>query len=421
MLSVRHFYLPQIHIKDQRIVVTQGLRAQRKPRAIRELYYITHVKNLDSILSNGIFCHKLVLEKGINYTPIYTEGIVLRRKLIKVPDGRGLWDFANLYFQARNPMMYKVVLDKSLADIAVIGVSIDILERSDILLTTGNAAHSQSEIVPASQKTKILPLIAKEIDRVYWNDMDGSKRKMMAECLVPDIVPPEHIKSVYFADYRTMYKVRGALGNPSRVSFMYEPTTFFQPVRVYKIAPYLFVMEGDMFFSRAQTLTVSVNTVGIMGKGVASRAKYQFPDVYVIYQDMCRAGQLKMGKPALYKREKSFDFELADEPESLKNANSETWFLPFPTKKHWRQDADIHGIERGLQWILENYQKEGIKSLALPALGCGLGRLDWKQVGPLLCGHLSLMKVPVYIYLPAEKEVPRDQLSSEFLLSGARF
>ena len=401
--------------------MTQSLRAQRKPRAIRELYYITHVDNLGSILNNGIFCHKLVLEKGINYTPIYNENIVSRRKSIMVPDGRSLWDFANLYFQARNPMMYKVVLDKPLADIVVVGVSKDILERSDVLLTTGNAAHSQSEILPASQKTKILPLVAKEIDRVYWNDMDGSKRKIMAECLVPDVVPPECIKSLYFADFRTMYKVRSALGNPSRVSFMYMPTTFFQPARVYKIAANLSVMEGDMFFSRAQTLTVSVNVVGIMGKGVASRAKYQFPDVYVAYQDMCRSRQLMMGKPALYKREKSFDYELADEPESLENANSETWFLLFSTKKHWRQDADIHGIEQGLQWILENYQKEGIKSLALPALGCGLGHLDWKQVGPLLCSHLSLLKVPVYIYLPAEKEVPRDQLTPEFLLSLSRF
>jgi hypothetical protein len=396
--------------------VAENPRAHRRPRAIRELYYITHVENLPSILNNGIFSHKLILEKGIKYTPIYNEEIVSRRKAITVPDGRSLWDFANLYFQARNPMMYKVVCDKPPNNIAVIGVGKSILERPDVLLTTGNAAHSQTEFPPVSQKAKVLPLIAKEIDRVYWNDADGSKRKIMAECLVPDIIPPEYIKTVYFADYRTMYKVRGALGKPLHASFMYEPYTFFQPARVYKITPNLFVREGDMFFSRAQTLTVSVNTVGIMGKGVASRAKYQFPDVYVHYQDLCRARQLKMGKPALYKREKSFDFELADEPESLENANNETWFLLFPTKKHWREDADIKGIEQGLQWILENYQKEGIKTLALPALGCGLGNLEWKEVGPLLCSYLSALKIPAYIYLPAEKEVSNDLLSPEFLL-----
>lgn len=390
-----------------------------RSRTIRELYYITHVDNIPSILKKGIFCHGLIHDQGVKYTPIYNKEIVSRRKSIKVPDGRSLWNFANLYFRARNPMMYKVICDKPPSDIAVIGVGKNILDRSDILLTTGNAAHSQSEVLPVSQKAKILPIIAKEIDREYWNEADGSKRKIMAECLVPDVVPPEYIKSVYFADYRTMYKVRGALKNSSHISFIYEPTMFFQPTRVYKITSSLFIMEGDMFFSRAQTLTVSVNTVGIMGKGVASRAKYQFPDVYVHYQDLCRRRQLRMGKPVLYKREKSFDFELADEPASLENANSETWFLLFPTKTHWREMADVKGIEQGLQWILENYQKEGIKSLALPALGCGLGRLEWKEVGPLLCRYLSALKVQVCLYLPAEREVPHDLLSPEFLLKGS--
>jgi hypothetical protein len=317
-------------------------------------------------------------------------------------------------------MLYRVICDKSPSDIAVIGVDKGILDRSDILLTTGNAAHSQSEILPASRKAEVIPHIAREIKRYYWNESDGSKRKIMAECLVPDLIPPEHVKSIYFADFRTMYKVKAALGSPSGISFMYEPGLFFQPARTYQITPLLSVLEGDMFFSRVQTLTISVNTVGIMGKGVASRAKYQFPDVYVRYQDLCRSRQLSMGKPVLYKRETSFDLELADEPSSLENANLETWFLLFPTKKHWRDIADIRGIEKGLQWINENYKKEGIKTLALPALGCGLGRLEWREVGPLLCHYLSMLDIRVYIFLPAEMAVPEDLLSRDFLLDPRR-
>jgi len=175
-----------------------------------------------------------------------------------------------------------------------------------------------------------------------------------------------------------------------------------------------------MFFSRMQTLTVSVNVVGIMGKGVASRAKYQFPDVYVEYQDACRRGQLKMGKPYLYKRESSADYELADEPATLSKANAETWFLLFATKRHWREPADIQGIERGLQWLLENYKQQGIKELALPALGCGLGQLNWKDVGPLLCKYLSALDISVAIYLPVEREIPEEQLAKEFLLPHHR-
>jgi hypothetical protein len=127
-----------------------------------------------------------------------------------------------------------------------------------------------------------------------------------------------------------------------------------------------------------------------------------------------------MGKPYVYKRESSFDYELADEPSTLTNANSETLFLLFATKQHWRYPADIVGIEQGLQWLRDNYKKEGITSLAIPALGCGLGRLKWSDVGPLMCEYLSTLDIPVWIYLPAEKEIAPEFLSREFLLSPGK-
>jgi O-acetyl-ADP-ribose deacetylase (regulator of RNase III) len=400
--------IPEVEMKS---------RTNKRTRAvIRELYYITHIKNIPSILGKGILCHNRIDELGVKYERIYNEDIVSRRKWITVPDGRSLWSFANLYFQARNPMLYNVICNKSPSEIAVIGVDKNILDRADIFIATGNAAHSQSEILPASQKAKIIPTIMKEIDKDYWTEADGSKRKIMAECLVPELVPAEYVRSIYFGDYKTKFTVQKSFGSPSHISFMYVPQMFFQPIRSKQITSFLSILEGDMFFSRVQTLTVSVNTVGIMGKGVASRAKYQFSDVYVHYQDLCRSHQLKMGKPVLYKRETSFDLELADEPSTLKNANAETWFLLFPTKRHWRDDADIHGIENGLRWLIENYKKEGIKSLALPALGCGLGRLEWEKVGPLLCRYLSALDIPVCIYLPAEKYTPEELLTPDFLL-----
>ena len=384
---------------------------------IRELFYITHVKNIKSILEKGILCHNRVEELGIQSEKIYNKAVVARREAITVPsDGRSLWSFANLYFQARNPMLFTVIRNKPINEIAVVGVDKNILNRDDIFLSTGNAANSQTEIVPASQKGKILPVIMKQVDRVYWNEVDGSKRKIMAECLVPEFVPPQYIRSVYFGDYKAKYEVQESLGNPTNVSFMYVPGMFFQPTRSREITPLLSIVDGDMFFSRAQTLTVSVNIVGIMGKGVASRAKYQFPDVYVRYQDLCRKDQLRMGKPVLYKREASFDHEMADEPSTLTNANSETWFLLFPTKKHWSDKSNVNDIEAGLKWIVQNYQKEGIKSLALPALGCGLGGLEWADVGPILVQYLSTIDIPVCIYLPAEKQIPDKLISPEFLL-----
>jgi hypothetical protein len=101
----------------------------------------------------------------------------------------------------------------------------------------------------------------------------------------------------------------------------------------------------------------------------------------------------------------------------LQNTVTETWFLLFPTKDNWRNRADINGIEKGLRWVTDNCSAEGIKSLAVPALGCGLGWLDWSSVGPLLCNYLARLDIQTWIYLPAEKRIPDDQLNAGFLLA----
>ena len=384
---------------------------------LRGIYYITHIDNLPSILDKGILCHKCIEEEKIRFTPIYDSEIVERRKNITTPDNRSLWDFVNLYFQPRNAMLYRVVFfsGKDIDDIAVIGLRSSVLAGSHIFITTGNAASLYSNILSGSEAKKNISSIRKQTDKEWWAHEDGSKRELMAECLVPDRVSSQYIQEIYVATRNALVKVAKSLGR-SRIPVIPEPFIFFSASRKIDLTRNLSLVEGDMFFSRKQTLTISVNTVGIMGKGLASRSKYQFPDVYVTYQDLCKNEVLRMGKPYLYKRETSLDYILADEPERLSNANLGTWFLLFPTKRHWKQMADIKGIEEGLKWIVANYKKEGITSLSIPALGCGLGWLDWGIVGPLLCNYLQNLDIPVNLYLPVEKKIPDDQLSKDFLL-----
>ena len=384
---------------------------------LRGLYYITHIDNLSSILDKGILCHKRLEEEKIQFTPIYDAEIVETRKNISTPDNRNLWDFTNLYFQPRNAMLYRVVFfsGKNIEDIIIIGVKSSVLARSDVFITTGNAASSSSNVLSASEAKKDINNIRKQTDKEWWASEDGSKRELMAECLVPDKISPDHIEEIYVSSHNVLNKVKTVTGDLN-IPVIPEPSLFFRPSRKIKIAENLSLVEGDMFFSRMQTLTISVNTVSVMGKGLASRTKYQFPDVYVAYQDLCRNKILKMGKPHLYKREISLDYLLADEPEKLSNANLGTWFLLFPTKYNWREPADIKGIEGGLKWLVNNYKKEGIKTLSMPALGCGLGWLDWGMVGPLLCNYLQELDIQVNLYLPVEKKIPDDQLSNDFLL-----
>lgn len=384
---------------------------------LRGIYYITHIDNLRSILDKGILCHKRIEEEKIQFTPIYDAEIVERRKNTKTPNNKTLWDFVNLYFQPRNAMLYRVAFfsGKNIDDIIIIGVKSGILPRSDILVTTGNAASPYSNILYPSEVKNSIKNIREQVDKEWWASEDGSKRELMAECLVPNKVSPDNIEEIYVATSNGLKKVKKLLGE-HRIPVIPEPSIFFLPSRKISLTENLSLVEGDMFFSRMQTLTISVNTVGIMGKGLASRAKYQFPDVYVAYQDFCRNKALKMGRPYLYKRETSLDYILADESKILPNANLETWFFLFPTKRHWKEEANIKGIEDGLKWLINNYKKEGIKSLAMPALGCGLGWLDWGIVGPLLCNYLQELDIPVNLYLPVEKKIPDDQLLKDFLL-----
>lgn len=391
---------------------------KKKPE-IKSLYYITHINNLPSILQHGILSHRLVQERGIPYTQIYDAEIVSNRQAKTAPDGKSLWDFANVYFQPRNPMLYRVLHEKDPAELVVIGVLPRVLSNPSAFIALGNAASGATEILPSAEGLKRISEIWDTINAEWWNAVDGSKRKIMAECLVPDSIAPEEILTIFVASHDVAEKVRNL--HPLRlVTIVPEPAMFFRPAKRSRVTDHIVLVDGDMFFSTLQTLTVSVNVVGIMGKGLASRTKYQFPDVYVVYQDACRSRKLQMGKPYLYKREAFVDQELADEPGTLPGINANKWFLLFATKKHWRDASDLQAIRDGLRWVRDNFAVEGIKSLAMPALGCGLGRLDWKDVGPVMCQELAGLGIPVAIYLPRERQIPEEHLSPQYLLSPVK-
>lgn len=384
--------------------------------SVTQLYYITHRDNVPSILEKGILCHDAIVGQGVGYTQIYDEGIVNLRKSRLCPDGKSLWSFANLYFRAENPMLYRVTCHNAVENIVVLGIRGDVLDREGVFISYGNAASQNSRIEPVTDSA--LSIITRQIQTIWWEAVDG-KRKSMAECLVPERVPPEYIQSVYTPSYEAGEKIRAMTGGSS-LSIIPQADKFFLPGKTIELTPTLHVLDGDMFFSRMQTLTISVNCVGIMGKGLASRAKYLFPDVFVYYNDLCRKRKMRLGKPSLYKREDSLVDRLADGPGGLPDENGGTWFILFPTKDHWRDNAHLPSIEEGLRWIVDNYHEARMKSLGLPALGAGLGGLDWKQVGPLICGYMSKLDIPVRVYLPAEKKISDEYLSKEFLLQKPR-
>jgi O-acetyl-ADP-ribose deacetylase (regulator of RNase III) len=157
---------------------------------------------------------------------------------------------------------------------------------------------------------------------------------------------------------------------------------------------------GDLFESRAQTLVNTVNCIGIMGKGVALDFKKRFPANFADYAVRCDRKQVRPGEPYLF----------ADPSGRL--------IVNFPTKNHWRSPARIDDIKAGLDVLAARWQEWGVKSLALPPLGCGNGGLEWSEVGPLIYRKLHVLPIDVEVYAPFG--TAKGQLTEEFLAAPSQ-
>ncbi len=148
---------------------------------------------------------------------------------------------------------------------------------------------------------------------------------------------------------------------------------------------------GDLFTSPASMLVNTVNTVGVMGKGLAKEFKAYFPEMFDEYQKLCEDGRLTIGRLYLYR--------------SLHKS-----VLNFPTKRHWRQKSRIEDIEAGLRTFASHYTTYGITDIAFPQLGCGNGELDWEtQVQPLMEQYLSALPIEIYIHIYDVSSVPEHR------------
>lgn len=166
----------------------------------------------------------------------------------------------------------------------------------------------------------------------------------------------------------------------------------------------IYFVRGDLFESPAQTLVNTVNTVGVMGKGIALRFKKIYPDMFEEYRGLCESGELQIGRLHVWRTQHKI-------------------ILNFPTKTTWRQPSHPDYIRRGLQAFRENYHHLGIHSVAFPPLGCGNGELDFAgTVRPIMEEALRDLPITVFIYAPLPRTAPaehRTQGEIEEWLRGA--
>lgn len=139
--------------------------------------------------------------------------------------------------------------------------------------------------------------------------------------------------------------------------------------------------KSDIFQANVEAIVNPVNCVGVMGAGLALAFKQRFPENFKQYQQACKTQVLKIGKCFVCK-------------------DGSQYIINFPTKNHWKQPSQYKFIEKGLVDLIQIVQEKGIKSIAIPALGAGLGGLDWVIVKNMIETAFKDSDVEVVVYNP---------------------
>jgi len=144
--------------------------------------------------------------------------------------------------------------------------------------------------------------------------------------------------------------------------------------------------QGNLLKADAEALVNTVNTVGYMGKGIALQFKQAFPANFEAYRRACEQGEVKVGEMFI------------SATGTLYNPH---YIINFPTKEHWRGKSKLSYIEQGLAALIGEVKQRGIRSVAVPPLGCGLGGLEWVVVRPLIEeAFAAVPEVRVLLFTP---------------------
>lgn len=146
---------------------------------------------------------------------------------------------------------------------------------------------------------------------------------------------------------------------------------------------------GNLLDAEVDAIVNTVNTVGVMGKGIALMFKERFPENFKVYASSCKRGEVETGRMFV-----TASTEL----------NGPRWIINFPTKRHWRNKTEMEWVKQGLIDLRRVIKEKDIHSIAIPPLGCGNGGLDWNQVRVLIENMLGDMTdVEVLVYEPTKK------------------
>jgi hypothetical protein len=191
------------------------------------LRYITRVANVRSIETRGILCHQAA--SRLDHVTIAAAEIQERRRRKTVPQGMPLHRYANLYLNARNKMMYRVVSEQNVRNVCVVDVAPDVMDLEGAVVSDQNAASGYARFAPLPAGLALID--AAQVFAESWHDPDDQVAEwrlgsvMCAEVLIPEIVEPRYLRGVFVADEPTRARVVGeGVGLPVQV----DPRMFFR-------------------------------------------------------------------------------------------------------------------------------------------------------------------------------------------------
>ncbi|ASW54374.1 macro domain-containing protein [Plantactinospora sp. KBS50] len=166
------------------------------------------------------------------------------------------------------------------------------------------------------------------------------------------------------------------------------------------------INRGNLLTAEADALVNTVNTVGVMGKGIAEQFKRAYPANFAAYRAACQQGRVRLGE--------MFVFDSG-------RLGPRRYVINFPTKEHWRTRSCLTDIGSGMADLVRVVGDLGLASVAVPALGCGNGGLDWRDVRPVIESAFARMPgIKVLLFPPGGVDSGRVDMGGDGASGGAR-
>ncbi len=146
--------------------------------------------------------------------------------------------------------------------------------------------------------------------------------------------------------------------------------------------------QGNLLETRVEALVNTVNTVGVMGKGIALMFKERFAENFRRYAAACKAREVQTGKMFVT---------------PVHELDGPRWIVNFPTKQHWRSPSRLEWVQEGLQDLRRFLLEQHIQSVAIPPLGAGNGGLEWAKVREQITQTLGDLDIEILVFEPTSQ------------------